>query len=167
MFIKALENSGNVSVAAMTAGIDRRTAYDRKKRDPAFVEGWKSALKVAGDLLEAEARRRAMEGIDEPVIHQGQLMGQWVTPSGEVVAPETPGSKLIPLTIKKYSDTLLIFLLKGNKPKKFSDRAQVQHTVKGEIDHTHQVRSMMELADKDPEARKALDLLADRQESKN
>ena len=43
------------------------------------------------DALEAEARRRAVEGVRKPVFYQGVICG-WV---GE------------------YSDTLLIFLLKG------------------------------------------------------
>lgn len=44
---------------------------------------------------------------------------------------------------------------------------RVDHTVSGQITHTHEVRTMMEAAANDPEARKALDLLADRMESKN
>jgi hypothetical protein len=42
-------------------------------------------------MLEAEARRRAVQGWDEPVFHQGRKVG----------------------TIRKYSDRMLEILLKG------------------------------------------------------
>ncbi|KKL14028.1 hypothetical protein LCGC14_2519820, partial [marine sediment metagenome] len=41
------------------------------------------------------------------------------------VAETAEGAVHIPLTIKKYSDTLLIFLLKGKAPQTYRDRVQV------------------------------------------
>ena len=60
------------------------------------------AREEAADTLEAEARRRAIEGVEEPVFHKGQRVG----------------------TVRKYSDLLLIFLLKGVRPQKFRDNYQ-------------------------------------------
>jgi hypothetical protein len=48
--------------------------------------------------------RRARDGITEPVCQGGKLVGH----------------------VQKYSDSLLIFLLKGAKPKKYSERMQAQ-----------------------------------------
>ena len=64
---------------------------------PLFEE----ASEDAADSLEAEARRRAVEGVEEPV---GWYKGQ----AGGVV--------------RKYSDTLLIFLLKGRRPELYRER---------------------------------------------
>ena len=49
--------------------------------------------------MELEARRRAVKGTDKPVFQRGEQVG----------------------TIREYSDTLLMFLLKANKPEKFRD----------------------------------------------
>lgn len=77
----------------------RRTVYDHRTRDENFARAWDEALEEACDLLEAEARRRGVEGIDKPVYHEGVKVD----------------------TIKQYSDTLLIFLLKGARPHKYRD----------------------------------------------
>jgi hypothetical protein len=60
---------------------------------------------MAADALEAEAIRRAFEGQEEPT---GWYKGQ---PGGYV---------------RRYSDTLLIFLLKGAKPEKYADRMELR-----------------------------------------
>ena len=52
---------------------------------------------MAADILEDEVDRRAVEGVEKPVgWHKGK-------PGGYV---------------REYSDTLLIFLLKGDRPEK-------------------------------------------------
>lgn len=130
-FLAAYAGTGNISAAAKAAGIDRTAHYEWIKSDEAYREAFDVADAESVDLLEREARRRAAEGVDEPVIHQGQMMGAWVTANGETVAPNTPGATLIPLTIKKYSDTLLIFLLKGARPERYRDNARVEHTGRG------------------------------------
>ena len=59
---------------------------------------------MGADVLEDEVRRRAFDGIEEPVFYQG-------------VATDV---------VRKYSNTLAVFLLKGAKPEKYKDR--VEHT---------------------------------------
>lgn len=117
VFIQVLAKFGIVSVAAEHAGIDRVTAYKTKGRDAAFAKQWADALSQAGDLLESEARRRAVDGVAKPVFHQGKKCG----------------------SIQEYSDTLLIFLLKGNKPKKF--RENIKQTIAGTI-KTHSTHNI-------------------------
>jgi hypothetical protein len=58
---------------------------------------------MACDILEAEAHRRAVEGVEKPV---GWYKGR---PGGYV---------------REYSDVLLIFLLKGLRPEKYKDRLE-------------------------------------------
>src|SRR3990170_2088581 len=105
-FIEALRQTANVSRAARMAGVGRRTVYDRRKASEAFREAWDDAREEAADLLEAEARRRAVEGIEEPVHYHGEVCGY----------------------VSRYSDTLLIFLLKAARPEKYRERYNLEHT---------------------------------------
>lgn len=61
-FLSALRDSGNVRVACAAAQIGKSTAYDRRKADPEFAAIWQDAMDDAADVLEAEARRRAVVG---------------------------------------------------------------------------------------------------------
>jgi hypothetical protein len=107
-FLAAYAETGNVTKAAQAADIDRSTHYGWLKDDKDYAEAFKHADEEAGDTLEAEARRRAVEGIEEPVFHQGMVVG----------------------TIRKYSDTLLIYLLNGSKPEKYKQRVHSDVTAK-------------------------------------
>ena len=99
-FCDALRTGQSVSGACKAASIIRRTAYKWRDADPDFAKAWDHAIEDGTDALEDEARRRAFEGAEEPVFYQGKQVG----------------------TVRKYSDTLLIFLLKGRRPDKFKDR---------------------------------------------
>lgn len=111
-FLAELAKSGNVRGACEAVQIGRRTVYDLRESDPAFAADWERAQEEAADLLEAEARRRALEGVEEPVFG-GLGYGRG---SGEIGR------------VRKYSDTLLIFLLKGAKPETYRERSETKHT---------------------------------------
>ena len=111
-FLDQLRQHGNISEAARQAGIDRKTAYNSKAKAPEFAEAWEEAVAESTDTLEAEARRRAVEGVEEPVYYRGAVVGH----------------------ITKYSDGLLMFLLKGKRPDEFRDTA-ITH--KGKVGHAH------------------------------
>lgn len=108
-----LAESGNVTLAAQAANIERSTAYDRRNSNEVFAVLWDDAMEQAADLLEAEARRRAYDGWDEPVY--GRLAGK------------DAGEGQIGL-VRKYSDSLMQTLLRGAKPEKYRDRQQIEHT---------------------------------------
>ena len=67
-FIKALSKTGSVTKAAALAGTSRTRVYELRNRDPAFAAAWEDAEEVAADRLEDEARRRAVEGVTEPLV---------------------------------------------------------------------------------------------------
>lgn len=126
-FLTAFERLGNISRAADAAEISRGTHYDWMEKDPAYRAGFEKAHRRASDLLEEEARRRAVEGWEEPIVYKGGISGRWSMPDGsDPYDPATgrrkPDAVFEPLTIRKYSDTLLIFLMKGNNPDKFGDK---------------------------------------------
>lgn len=110
-FLTILRETGNVSEAARATGIERSTAYDRRNGHASFAALWDDALEEATDALEAEARRRAYDGWDEPVYGR--------------VGKDQDGQIGL---VRKYSDSLMNTLLKGNRPEKFKDRQQVEHT---------------------------------------
>lgn len=109
-FIQRLSETGNISASCRKAGITRQRAYQVRDEDVAFAQAWDEALVISVENLELEARRRAELGVLEPVYHQGAQVG----------------------TISKYSDTLMIFLLKAHKPDMYRDNQHVQHS--GSID---------------------------------
>lgn len=125
-FLAAYSKTGNITEAARIAKIHRGTHYEWLA-DADYEDAFRAAHEEAVELLEAEARRRAMEGWQEPVIYQGTLCHQAVLDeTGAIVRDEKGDPKLVPLTVNKKSDTLLIFLLKGAKPEKFRDNAKVE-----------------------------------------
>jgi hypothetical protein len=98
-FLKTLSSTGNVLVSCRVAGVGRATAYRHRERLPKFRAAWDEAVEESTDAMEAEARRRAQNGVEKPVFYQGNRVA----------------------TVKEYSDTLLIFLLKANRPEKYRD----------------------------------------------
>jgi serine/threonine protein kinase len=62
------------------------------------------------------------------------------------VAEGTPGARLVPLTVKEYSDTLLLALLKAHRPEKYRDNVRVEgagpqgaHQVNAGHKHEHTI----------------------------
>lgn len=103
-FLKAFAGNGNVRLSCEIAKVGRATHYEWLKADVEYAARFKSAQEDAAEALEEEARRRAVEGVLEPA---GWYQG---SPGGNV---------------RRYSDTLLIFLLKGAKPEKYRERTEL------------------------------------------
>ena len=109
--MEALAETGNVTAAARVAGTSRTRAYQLRKTDAGFAAAWDEAEQVAADKLEAETWRRAVEGVEEPLVSGGKLVRD---DNGQ------------PIAIRRYSDQLLIALLRAHRPDKFRDRAAVE-----------------------------------------
>lgn len=108
-FLKELTKRANVSAAARAAMVDRSTPYHWREMDEEFARAWDEAVEVAVDALEGEAWRRAAIGVLEPVFQKGAQVGQ----------------------IRRYSDTLMITLLKAHRREKYSEKQQLEHTGPG------------------------------------
>lgn len=104
-FLDVLARTGIVTTAVQAVGVARMTAY-RWREDPEFAKAWDDALEQAADRMEAEAIRRAVEGVEEPIYQGGQLVGTRIV----------------------YSDSLLGKLLGANRPAKFRERHDVHTT---------------------------------------
>lgn len=100
-FLTHLRATGNVTAAAEEAGVSRSSAYALKKADADFRAAWDDAMESALDDLEAELMRRAIEGTEKPVFYGGEPVG----------------------SIRSYSDSLAMFLLRSRRPHVFGDGA--------------------------------------------
>lgn len=105
-FLAAYASIGTIRGASEASGVAASSHYDWLRKDPKYVEDFEQAQLDSCKALEAEARRRALEGVSEPVYQMGQCVGHK----------------------QKYSDTLLIFLMKANNPSKFGDRIETRHS---------------------------------------
>jgi len=63
-FLQKIQQTGIVRLATHAVGIDRSTPYVRARRDPGFAAAWAAAEQDSIDVLEAEARRRALVSSD-------------------------------------------------------------------------------------------------------
>jgi len=63
-FLAAFASTGNVLLSAKAAAIDRNLPYMERRKNPRFATAWEQAEEDAIQLLEAEARRRAMSTSD-------------------------------------------------------------------------------------------------------
>ena len=131
-FLESLSSCGNVTLAARESGITRQEWYRERADDEKFAATWEGAVQLGVEALEDEARRRAVDGVDEPVFYQGKVSGH----------------------VRKYSDTLLIFLLKAHKPEKYRER----HEITGRNGGPIQTEDLTEL-DTDERARRIASFL--------
>lgn len=92
----------SIKGACSAAGIADRTVRERRQKDPEFAAAFDQARREGGYALEDEAVRRAVEGTEEPIFHDGVQVG----------------------AVQRRSDSLLRLLLRGNKPKTYSQRVE-------------------------------------------
>jgi hypothetical protein len=105
-FLQVYAQCGNVTHAAKLAGVGRATVYIWEEHDAEFALAFRQAGIQATEVLEKEAWRRAKDGIAEPVYQHGKQVG----------------------TIQRYSDQLLMFLLRARAPERYRDRVDVSVT---------------------------------------
>lgn len=101
-FLAAYRETASITKAAAAAKIDRTMHY-RWLQNAAYKKAFAAAQDVAAQILEDEAVRRATEGTLEPVFYQGIKCG----------------------AVRRYSDGLMQFLLRGFRPQKYSSKAEI------------------------------------------
>ena len=119
VFLAQYREHGNLTLASEAARVARSRHYQWLE-DEDYRRLFDEAAEAATDRLLAEARRRALQGVAEPVLYQGMLCY-------EQTANGKRGKQIV---LQRYSDNLLMFLIKGAKPEQFRD------TWKGEIKHS-------------------------------
>ena len=107
-FLEAYARCGVITEAAEIANIAREQHYSWLRDDPQYKADFEHAQQRAADSLESELFRRVREGVEEQV-------------------EDFDGKTKV---TRRFSDTLLIFAMKGQKPEKYRDQW------KGELTHT-------------------------------
>ncbi|MBV7257907.1 hypothetical protein KCG44_14065 [Pacificimonas sp. WHA3] len=96
-FLNRLAETGVISDACAMVGMSTTSAYRMRQRSEGFARAWEQALDRATVELEAIAFERAVNGVEEDIIHYGKKVG----------------------TRRRYSDTLLKLLLQRRRPEAF------------------------------------------------
>lgn len=102
-FLAAYAQTANLTKAAEAAKIDRTLHYRWIAKFPKYQKAFCEAERQAGDFIEGEAVRRATEGVLEPVFYQGEKCG----------------------AVRRYSDGVMLTLLRGFKPQKYSQKTEI------------------------------------------
>ena len=101
IFLEILAVTGNVTKASEAVGYTSSQYMHKIRRDDeGFAEDWDEAINAFCDRMEEEATRRG---------HDGVLKAVWY--KGEIVGYDT-----------LYSDTLLLAMLRANRPEKFNQQ---------------------------------------------
>lgn len=101
LFLREFRLCGSVTRSAEKAGVHRRTVYMWMETDERFKKLFDDSLAESTDMLEEEARRRAVDGVVVPQFYKGDLISAAV--------------------VREYSDALLMFLLKARLPEKYRE----------------------------------------------
>ena len=102
-FLDALAHDPSVTHACKAAKIGRRTVYDLRQRDSDFAQGWEEMQGLGIGAVEDELWRRGAKGWLEPVFQGGRRVG----------------------SVRKYSDTAAIFMLKAHAPERYRETMRV------------------------------------------
>jgi hypothetical protein len=102
VFLEALRTVPVIRQACEAAGVDRTTAWRARQADEGFADAWDHALEAGIDGAEQEAFRRAVQGWEQGVWHQGVLVG----------------------TERRHSDAMLSLVLKGRRKSVYADRTE-------------------------------------------
>ena len=114
LFAEGIAARGTVGYACDLAQISRETYYVWVGEDEVFRNAVQQAIEAYRDTLEDEVHRRAVDGIEKPIIYQGRLMTRPADLSN-------PRSARVPLTVNEKSDLLLMFKTKAEMPTKYRD----------------------------------------------
>jgi hypothetical protein len=119
-FLRAFAQRGIILDGCEAAGVSRGAISVWRADDEWFDELFLAAMDESADVLEREAFRRAVTGIDEPVIYRGL----------PTMVQDANTGEQRNLTVKRYSDQLLTVMLKARKPDTYRENvsAKVEHT---------------------------------------
>lgn len=126
-YIAYLMNGESLQEAALRIQVSTGTINSYRKNFKTFNELVNAAYEDGFALFEREARRRSIDGVTTYVVSGGKLV---LDPMGE------------PLIEKKYSDTLLMFQMKGRKPDIYRERSDVN--LAGQLNLTGARDSLLE-----------------------
>lgn len=100
-FLNALSAGHSVRAAAEAAGAAFDEPHTWREADREFADRWQRAEEAGTDVIEDEAYRRAVTGVEKPIYRGGEVVGH----------------------VADYSDSMLMFLLKSRRPDRYGGKA--------------------------------------------
>ena len=100
LFLEGVCRTNNITQVCIEMNLSKTVIYAMKAQDPEFRQRLYAAQTIGIDSWEDEAARRAFSGTDRKVFHQGIQID----------------------TVKDYSDSIAIAMLKGAKPERYATR---------------------------------------------
>ncbi len=110
-YLKRYAETGMKGLSAEVAGVTSECVRIHRNASKAFKLKEAQAYEKFCDSLEEEARRRAQDGVLEPVFQGGLHVGDK----------------------RRFSDTLMDRLLKRHRPKEYSERSAIDMNVQGGV----------------------------------
>ncbi len=130
-FLESYQQHGVIATACHAAKISFTTYRKELDVNPDFKQDCEDAYQFAVSVAEMELRRRAVHGVEEPVVFHGELMYMRDPATGEYMLDDN--FEKIPFTINKKSDKLLETYMKANSRKYgVSGRGNGLHAADGE-----------------------------------
>jgi hypothetical protein len=120
-FLAVLGETASPTRAAAAVGVSRTWAYAAREKDLEFRVAWDQAVDLAMERLLEESYRRAVDGVEEPVVQGGRVVS--------VLDPGTGEER--PFSVTRYSDRLMEVLLKFRYPDQMADRLRADVKVDG------------------------------------
>lgn len=109
-YLVHLEANGQRAKAAKDIGTTSLRVTNERKKDKEFDQACQEAIFLHREACEDELKRRAFDGVEEPVFYQG-------------IQTDTQ---------TRYSDSLLQFYMKANDPK-YKEKIKVDTVVSGGV----------------------------------
>jgi transposase len=133
-FLAAYQQTLRIKEAAEAAGVDRSCHYQWMQADNGYRDAFASAHESGVETVEAEVRRRAVDGVRRKLFHAGS----------PVLDAET-GEQAVEV---EYSDRLLLALLKRHSPA-WADASQITGTLA--VEHSGQLQAIAGQIHADPD----------------
>jgi hypothetical protein len=133
-FLRTFANTANLRASAMAAKVDRNTIYKWLETDEQFSFQYHQAELDASDCIRAEIWRRAIQGVEEPIVSMGSLVYEYHPILDDEGKPklDEKGRPITQrgqrLTVRKYSDALLSLLARARMPE-FRDKSESNITL--------------------------------------
>jgi hypothetical protein len=123
-FLAEYAACGSISEAAEKADVARGRHYAWLKEDETYAARFEDAHQQYCDSIESEIRRRGRDGIERPIVYQGQFTYEPLRNRDGSVRVDEHGKPMLskkPLTIREYSDNLLMFHAKRHMPELYRE----------------------------------------------